>query len=467
VYSMKKSVLVLVLSLASFSATAKNLYVNNSSASCNDQTTYAANDASNPWCTLQRAASGADSWANMNTTEAAKAGDTVLVNAGSYTTAGSGSRLHPAYEPANSGNATDGFITFEAQGNVRLNTTDSAPGSVIGAYLRNYIKWKGFTIDESTAPYRPDTGPITIFSADNVIIENCVVRASPSAIQDNHTGIRFENATNSVARGNVIHGLTGSVPETSTAHNYAGIMLYGNSDILIENNHVFDSNAGIFIKGNNNYNITVRYNLIHDTRKGIRTTYTHPTLGHSYIYQNIIRDGVGDSNMGINIAEYSNNVTYANNTIDNFQNGIYFSNSTNQSNLIIRNNIISNTNNALNAWSVGDKAFTLDYNVYFNTNEWAFLGAIQTSITSWKSAVSDDANADLHDPQFENANNNNFRLGSGSLSNAFAIDFLDLDGDSNTTEAVNAGAYTSSSDFIGSPLSVSIPSSPTNLRVLQ
>jgi len=68
---------------ASLSAEAKDLYVNNSgSPACSDSTSYAANDSAHPWCTIGRAAWGSLDPNGHNAAEAAQAGDTIRIAAG-------------------------------------------------------------------------------------------------------------------------------------------------------------------------------------------------------------------------------------------------------------------------------------------------------------------------------------------------------------------------------------------------
>src|SRR3990167_5050929 len=124
---MKKIIQTTILAaLLSFpmipEAQAKLLYVNNGgSPSCSDNTSYAANDAAHPWCSLLRA-----TWGNTTRTgpstpsEAAQAGDTVYVTAGTYQTTSFNSR-EPVYNPANSGTAGN-RIVFQAVGTVTLTT---------------------------------------------------------------------------------------------------------------------------------------------------------------------------------------------------------------------------------------------------------------------------------------------------------------------------------------------------------
>src|SRR3972149_2223784 len=83
----------------------KALYVNGSTG--NDAVTYANNSASTPWRTIGRAAWGSTTRSSPNSNEAAKAGDTVFIAAGTYTSelnAGtSHTRYIVLYNPENSG----------------------------------------------------------------------------------------------------------------------------------------------------------------------------------------------------------------------------------------------------------------------------------------------------------------------------------------------------------------------------
>src|SRR3990167_70930 len=147
----------------------KALYVNNSgSPACSDATTYANNSQANPWCSLLRA-----TWGNTTRTgpstpsQAAVAGDTVYITAGTYisTVSNLNSRYDALYNPTNSG-TVNGPITFQASGTVTLQGPDIyAP--IIGANGKNYIHWTGpFYIDEANILTHPDTGPVVLW--DNI-----------------------------------------------------------------------------------------------------------------------------------------------------------------------------------------------------------------------------------------------------------------------------------------------------------
>ena len=155
----------LFLLIFSLPVAAKSLYVNNSgSPACSDATAYADNTASAPWCSLLRATWGNTTRTDPSTpSEAARAGDTVYVTAGTYRTASYFS-VTPVYQPANSG-APGSPIVFQATGTVTLTTTHApavepwGTGSpIIGSELKDYIVWDGFTINQHDVNYRYGKG---------------------------------------------------------------------------------------------------------------------------------------------------------------------------------------------------------------------------------------------------------------------------------------------------------------------
>lgn len=96
---------------------AKDLFVD--SAAGSDAVSWAANSAAAPWRTIGRAAWGSANRAAPNASEAARAGDTVIVRAGTYLASATGDRRIPWFNPVNSG--TQGApIVFRAEGQVTL-----------------------------------------------------------------------------------------------------------------------------------------------------------------------------------------------------------------------------------------------------------------------------------------------------------------------------------------------------------
>jgi hypothetical protein len=181
---------------------AKTLYVNGTTG--NDATTWAANGPSSPWRTLGRAAWGSTNRDVPSPGQAAQAGDIVFVAAGTYSGPGTMDNDNgPTFNPANSGVAGNPIV-FEAQGTVHL-TLSSGAGPVIGAHHRNYITWRGFTINEVTAPPVPDMGPAIIDTGTGITIERCTLIGNPNSTwDDNHTGIRLETAPFATLRNNRI-----------------------------------------------------------------------------------------------------------------------------------------------------------------------------------------------------------------------------------------------------------------------
>lgn len=457
--------------LAPLPATAKSLYVN--AATGNDSVTWAGNSSSTPWRTLGRAAWGSADRSSPVAAQAAQPGDTVYVAAGTYTAPGSGSRQEPAFNPINSGTAGNP-IRFEAQGRVVLQLS-SSNGPTIGANQRSHIQWKGFYIHEANAPYHADTGIVTIFNSSNVVIEANEIVGVPTLIADNHNGVRVENSNTVTISNNRIYGVTYSADIQNWNRysvNAAGIMMYGNNNVTIEHNEIFDSNAGINVKGADNYNVTIRRNLLYGLIHGMTFSFTHPTLGQNRIYGNIIRDGrtgPGIETTGIRIAQNTNHCVFANNTIDNVTNGIYFSEPvTNQSGttLSFRNNIISYTNTAVNGWEAAlPRVFSLDNQNYYNTNQWAFNQVISYTLTNWQSAVSGEASSNTFNPSFVDRSIKNYRLASTSPLRNIGVDVLDLDNDGSATDAVNYGAYVPESVQIGRIVAGSTLESPRGVRL--
>ena len=139
-----------------------------------------------PWATIGQAA------------QTMVAGDTVYVKSGIYYQInGSNRRYSPLLNPANSGSSGNP-ITFAVYPGDSVTitydpgTTDKGP--LIGAYLRNYIVWDGFIIQEVAANHKGDTGPVVIWRADYVTIQNCDIRGVEISVKDNHNGIRLERS---------------------------------------------------------------------------------------------------------------------------------------------------------------------------------------------------------------------------------------------------------------------------------
>src|SRR5262245_50694866 len=308
--------LCLVLACSSGRSTATTFYVDNANPSASDGN---PGTQSSPWATIGKAA------------KSMLAGDTTYVMGGTYAVTRSGSeRYLPALNPAHDG-APGRPIVFQAYPGqtvvVQYASGETERGPLIGSYTKDDIVWDGFTVIETDANNQQDTGPVVIFGepydrAKNVTIRNCEVigvQATVSPDYENHNALRIEQADDTIIENNRFHGTRGDF------HNHAAIMMYFDDTAVIQNNEIYDCYTGIYVKGGNNTGVTLRYNRIHGTSLGIRTSYT----SNSVAYQNLIYDGAGfggsigaEPTKGIEVGEATSNFDFYNNTIVNVSRGV-------------------------------------------------------------------------------------------------------------------------------------------------
>jgi hypothetical protein len=481
-----KIFIVLLVVLIASPLYAKTLYVD--AATGNDATTYANNGTGAKWATIGRAAWGSTDRAAPSTSQAAQAGDTVYITAGTYTTAGPNSRYDPAYNPANSGTA-DNPITFDAVGTVTL-TLSSSVGPVIGAYQRDYIIWKGFTINEANAISASDTGPVVFWESHNSKILNSTITGRGNINRgDNYTGVRIEDSQNITVKNNTISNFG-----PAEGHNSACIMTYTSGGLLIENNDISGCGSSVFLKANTYVGIPtgnghmatniINKNYIHDAPGGINLHRTHQTTGQHRVTQNIFKNLTGVEGavylFVFGDAESDpNNSKVVNNTIINtpypFGVGTQLTNPTGN---IFWNNIIHTaTGGAIRiSWSnnnyasIAEAQHDFEHNVYYNVaNGITGESVASVSIANLKSVYSQDsANPATitDDPLFTNYAGGVYTLQGGSPALTLGIDILDLDGDSSTTDTVPAGAYITGSETIGIAATGSPITSTGHLRLI-
>jgi hypothetical protein len=455
-----------LLITAAASVSAKELYVDANAG--NDATTYSANSASAPWRTLGRAAWGSTNRGSPNTNEAARAGDTVHVAAGTYSTTGTGDRYGVAFQPTNSGTRA-APITFVAEGLVTLVYT-SGVGPVIGSYGRDWITWRGFTINEAQATSTSDTGPVVVGDAEGIVIEgNNITGVGNNGRQDNYVGVRIDGGTDVTVRNNRIRNFLGF------GRNSSGIMTYYSGRILIERNEIVNAGSGIYLKANltNTDWITVRYNIIRDIQDAGIDLHRNPTTaaGPTQIYQNIIRD----SRSAIQIHGFDSGTTDAshakivNNTLVNNTYGLHilYPMRTNAGH-IFWNNVISGGSWAVYMEAAADglveSRIDIEHNVY-NSQTMSQVGTNNHSLNSWRSTF----NMDNATPVGISTVTlfldllSDLKLLPGSPARTVGVDVLDLDRDGSTTDIIPAGAYITGSEVIG-PGSIPVPPSQFSVR---
>jgi hypothetical protein len=452
--------LLLVLQLPAGATHARTLYVENSgTATCSDRTSYAANSASAPWCTIGRAAWGSGDPNRPMASQAAAAGDTVRIASGMYTTesrhtsCASGARFAVALNPANSG-TSESLITFQGTGTVHVRLAPGYVGPTIGADGRDHIVWDNVRIDETAAQgvSCADTGPVVIHASTGSRILNSTIRGTYRAWSDNYSGVRLEATNRTVVANNAIHDFRGN-----WGHNDAAIMTYDAANSVIEHNHIHGCQTGIFLKGDHagdgwpQENNVVRLNRIEDCTA--KSLFMIAGNG-SRIYQNIIKNG----NPGFrHDGSKTSDLAVVNNTfiVDNGTGIAAYSISPVAPTVVdfrFLNNIVYGTwGEAINigdAPEIGGQAF--EHNVYYGFRKFGSLNGSLISLTTWKNTHNRDnvAPASINaDPLF--VDTSFFKLKAGSPARKVGIDVLDLDGDGNTGNSIPAGAYVTGTEIIG------------------
>ncbi len=475
------------------SSQAKELYVDSQAG--NDSVSYTDNNANNPWRTIGRAAWGSTNRSSMNSSEAAQAGDTVHVAAGTYTTSGlsnweTDDRFHPVYETINSG-TSDNPITFQAENPASTSTSgysiletgpqdgDRLTGQpTIGTWDQDYIIWDGFYIDEADCDTHADTGPVTILGSTGVTIKNCRIIGYNVSWSDNHNGIRAEGTDDTTIQNNLIYGFEGNYGDNET-----GIMTYASLGLLIEHNTIYDSGSGIFLKGKDDTtekmnNGTVRYNEVYSCYKGLHFIYSKE---ETYVYQNIIRDCTNGLEVHTYGDGYPRNNWFVNNTIDNsttrsiYVHLPYSAYDSIDADLLFQNNIVNNSNDRAIApvdSNIGTTAdYEFDYNCYYTYSNFT---EDHNTFSGWQTDTSQDTNSINSNPHFTDEGNNDFTLQAGSPCEDAGVDVLDLDNDGDTSDPINLGAYVNGNEAIGLTTNInsdddslfSSLSAPTSLQII-
>jgi hypothetical protein len=475
-YWMISGLLVLGLGGASFTAGAVDLYVNNSSSACSDSTTRANNSASSPWCTIGRAAWGSTTRATPNASEAARAGDTVYVQAGTYTVAGANLVNAPTYDPVNSGTSDSNRIIFKGVGTVVLRYS-SGRGPMIGATSvdgvgtrSDYITWDGFTIYDVDAPQWTNSGDSSVGNARCSYVIGCVIRNNTfygnlsTGAGNNYAAIWLAGNSTGGTGGSQYLVSNNTIKNylnfgTEFHHNAPAIMTYGTWDSIIEHNDIENCGVGIHIKGHDNHNNTIRRNLIYSGGTGIVLGIT---TGTHRVYQNVVRNSYGGLKFqnhldGFKGTYYVVNNTFVNNGVNNDEVGIgtyslHDSGVIGLEGVYIQNNIhYRNTGSTAvgaswyrwDAWNVT----YLDYNLYYQVTRYKKGGIDYSTLANWRSAIGgcpaagNECSSVTADPQFVNAAAYDYRLQSGSPANSLGIDVLDINGNGSVSDVIPAGAF--------------------------
>lgn len=475
---MRRVVLAIILALFTASAQAATLYVNNSgSPACSDATAKASNSAGSPWCTIGRAAWGSTTRSSPNSGEAAAAGDTVQVSAGTYSVAGTNNRFEVAYTPVNSGSSGN-KIRFVASGTVTL-TLSSGVGPIIGSGTgaggSDYIVWDGFSINEANAAPQADTGPVVFFGSNNSEALNLTLTGVIASYDDNHNGIRVEQSDGVLVRNNTISGFGSN---GGYGQNDAAIMLYDSNDTIIEHNTLLNSGAGIYVKGQHpgftQRRTIIRYNWI--SGMYFAGMIIGPAAYDGRTYQNVIEDcQTSSARIGIRWYAIGTGEGQQPTTEDFYNNTVYncypmYVSGTPGTGSAIRNNIFD-ANGLSQNWQFQPATATgftaVDRNVYNGGSAGNVArtdvdgSGTNYSLASWQSTFSYDTNGVSASPAFVTPGSN-YHLQGGSAALTTGQDTFDIDNDTNTTETIPAGAYVTGSEVIGVDTGgLTVPDPPT------
>jgi len=445
---------------------AATLYVNNTgSPSCSDGTAKASNTANAPWCTIQRAAKGHANPATPNASEAASAGDLVLVTAGTYTesgtitgSCGSTGRYTAILDPVNSG-TTGNPITFRGVGTVAVRATDNHYGPILGWLNHDYIVWDHFYVDEQYLHTCDDTGSVVLWGGTGGQLINSTIIGDSQWTADNHNGIRTEYCDTCTIKNNSISNVWDS---GGTNRNAAGIMTYSTTNIVIEHNDITDTVTGIYLK----HNISpyggaiVRFNVV---RNALMTGMEIHRQDGADVYQNIVRTEYtgGADTYGILLLHFDattspDNIDVVNNTIDGWDTGFGAGLTNGGTGNRFYNNIVTYNGvgiggDPLSGWS-DNAVLDLEHNLYYGNTNISYIGSTLRNLATYQSATGQDAvspAASGSDPLFVDRTAANFRLQGSSPAAALGVDILDLDGDASTSDSIPAGAYITGTETIG------------------
>jgi hypothetical protein len=470
-------IIIIFLVLCSTPAWSATLYVNNSgSPACSDSTLKASNTAGSPWCTIGRAMWGQSTYSTTGTpAQAAQAGDVVIVSPGTYAqTATTNSRSYPVLRPVNSGTSGNP-ITFKAEYPAITATTEqrtiiSHSGSratsteaIIGVSGGiNHIVFDGFYLDETNLNTRCDEGVIQVWgtgvTVKNFIVDGVDAYADWGCSSDvNHSAVRLDYARDITVENNKFFGFFGA------HHNTSGIMVYDSYSLIFQHNEIYDVYTGIHVKGDvgddEQSDVTIRYNLIHDTSIGVEFGGVQDFYGDNYMYQNLIRDQSSwvTPTAAIVFRSYVTGspagVWIVNNTIVDFDvsgRGAIRTLASNPGPITVKNNIISGCTIAVGDEdnSSLDADYTFNRNLYYGFTTFSRMNSTNQTFATWQSTYGEDANSlSTSDPLFVNAAGDNLKLDTGSPALTLGRTINAIHG--STDQTIPAGAYITGNEVIG------------------
>lgn len=439
---------LLIGTLAAPAAFAEDYYVDQRHPSASDSN---PGTADRPWATLKRA-----------TRESLQPGDNVLVQPGVYDASG-GSWNQPAISSPNSGTASKP-ITFRSVKKHGAVLDAKGDDGAIGAN-NDYIVVDGFELINAG-----EIGVVLFGESGNkvtgAVVQNMKIHGIHGGAGNNVDGIRVERTSGALIRNNLIYDIKNEWGST----NAAGVKIYYSDRVVVENNEIYDTVAGIKDKeeGVENH---IRRNYIHDCGAGMELmNQNSTTTAGYYFYQNVV------ANCGSGFASHTNGTAvmrkvYIYNNVFYGYNGFGVQGTEHGSDRRIWNNIFYRSGDAtadVSARQDPPKEFTLiNYNLYYQEPK-NVVGLYSSdkwfrNLAAWQgSGFGFDGNSIVADPQFVKAGSGDFRLAEGSPARGAGR----VDGAASGA-SVNLGPYITGKEVIGisSAASGAAPKAPSGVKV--
>jgi len=441
-----KIALLISASLSSLSY-AKSLHVSKSGSDLSGN-----GSESKPWMTPEYGAKQLNS------------GDTLLIHPGTYTLSQENlpsdkndmNRARALVSPPSGINGTiDSPIIIKSTGDgkVFLDAGSSPQWAAIGTNSGDYLEIDGFSI----------RGAAILWSTKGAILKNCNLFGGIDTPQSNNGDnfgavVRVENCIDCLVQNNLLHDNQIGI----TLANSPLLIEYDSTNLIIENNDIYNSvGIGIRLKDNPNQ-VHIRNNYIYDNYLSGIQGANQDSGFDIFIYKNIIRNNNisgGKEYGGISqLVEVIGWQIYNNTFINNKNADIRTNYSQALSDIEAWNNL--HVNNNENFYSVGwfnsGASFSSqwkysDYNNFYGNSSWVERSNIWNTLEAFSNAVKFDSNSISANPNFINI--------AGKHSKSFQRTSYPKNGRGGEFEQV-MGAYITGNETIGSNGIRKTPKSP-------
>lgn len=387
-------------------------------------------------------------WAQMASN--ATSGMVIGALPGTFTGSNSGDRFAPSFNPPAGVTIACKYAAAYYDDNrteFRNGVTSGDSGCpTVGVWNRNSVKWYGPYVNEDVSRSSSDTGTSVLWITNGSEIHGAKFDNIQISRSDNHNAIRLEGAVDCVVANNA---MSGGGRSGSPDQNHAAITTYSSTGCVIEHNDISNWDAGVFIKGVSGVSpgtlggITVRYNRVYNCRiygialGGANSTSSLPT---NYCTQNL----VVNTPEGVRTYSYDSvspsEWRVTNNTfVGTMGRAIGFGTPNGADSFRdfgVNNNLFANVTTAMvfspdgemNGTTLGNLTTdmrvdgqTQNYNVAYNTTNWARQNNSNKSRSTWASDSTWDTNSQTIsvDP-FVDASGGDYRLNSTSGGGAVA-----------------------------------------------